>query len=123
MEVLGTSFVKFLGYKRRSKMPDIETPKIKKEPILISELITQHTYSSFENEMEIDSVDGDSLFIQLENGDYTLNYGKIPKNNSFIIPDYLKGRENRDIFIGWKYIDFIIYFRDQCDTRYYDYPK
>ena len=123
MEVVGTSFVKFLGYKRRSKMPDIETPKIKKEPILISELITQHTYSSFENEMEIDSVDGDSLFIQLENGDYTLNYGKIPKNNSFIIPDYLKERENRDIFIGWKYIDFIIYFRDQCDTRYYDYPK
>ena len=123
MEVVGTSFVKFLGYKRRSKMPDIETPKIKKESILISELITQHTYSSFENEMEIDSVDGDSLFIQLENGDYTLNYGKIPKNNSFIIPDYLKERENRDIFIGWKYIDFIIYFRDQCDTRYYDYPK
>ena len=123
MEVVGTSFVKFLGYKRRSKMPDIETPKIKKEPILISELITQHTYSSFENEMEIDSVDGDSLFIQLENGDYTLNYGKIPKNNSFIIPDYLKERDNRDIFIGWKYIDFIIYFRDQCDTRYYDYPK
>ncbi len=123
MEVVGTSFVKFLGYKRRSKMPDIETPKIKKEPILISELITQHTYSSFENEMEIDSVDGDSLFIQLENGDYTLNYGKIPKNNSFIIPDYLKERENRDIFIGWKYIDFIVYFRDQCDTRYYDYPK
>ena len=123
MEVVGTSFVKFLGYKRRSKMPDIETPKIKKESILISELITQHTYSSFENEMEIDSVDGDSLFIQVENGDYTLNYGKIPKNNSFIIPDYLKERENRDIFIGWKYIDFIIYFRDQCDTRYYDYPK
>ena len=121
MEVPGTSFVKFLGYKRRSKMHEIEGPKIRKECFLLSELTTQNTYSSAENEMEIDSVDGDSLFIQLENGDYSLNSGKIPKNNSFIIPDYLKENNNSDIFKGWKYIDFIYYFRDQCDTRYYDY--
>ena len=123
MEDQGTSLAKFLGYKRKSEKPIIETPVKKKREYCPSSEDTRYTFSSVGNEMELDSVDNDSLFIQLENGDYTLNYGKIPKNNSFIIPDYLKERDNRDIFIGWKYIDFIIYFRDQCDTRYYDYPK
>ena len=31
MEVEGTSFVKFLGFKRKSKMPIIESPTKKKE--------------------------------------------------------------------------------------------
>ena len=120
MDVADSSFVHFLGYKRRSKKPLLETPKIKRECVLMSDQKTQHTFSSYDHEMDIDSFDGDSLFILLDNGDYTLNYGKIQKNDTFIIPDYLKERENKDIFKGWKYIDFIIYFRDQCDTRYYD---
>ena len=58
--------------------------------------------------------------LQLENGDYSLDYTKIPRNNIFIIPDYLKVKEGSDIFKGWKYIDFIKYFRDQCYSGYYD---
>ena len=119
MESPGASLVKFLGYKRKSKTHLIESPK-KKECISLCEESTQHTFSSNENEMEIDIVDGDSPLIKLENGDFSLNYAKIPKNNKFIIPDYLKGKEEIDIFKGWKYIDFIKYFRDQCYSGYYD---
>ena len=122
MEAIGTSLVKFLGFKRKSKMPIIESPTKKKEFMSISQDVTQHTFSS-ESEMEIDILDGDSLFIALENGDYTLNYSQIQKNYTFKIPDYLQGKENVDIFKGWKYIDFIIYFRDQINTTYYDEPK
>ena len=124
MEVLGESLAKFLGYKRKSKKPIMETPikKKKKYCCPLSEE-TQYTYSSVENEMELDIADGDSLFVQLENGDYFLNYSRIPKNNSFTIPDYLKKKEDADIFKGWKYIDFINYFRDQFNTKYYDEPK
>ncbi len=124
MDAQGTSFVTFLGYKRKSNKPLIETPqKKKKEYYSLSEDVTQHSYSSTENEMELDSADGDSFLISLENGDYSLNYSKIPKNNAFIIPDYLKEKEDVDFFKGWKYIDFINYFRDQCDTKYYDLKK
>ena len=120
MEVQGTSLAKFLGYKRKSKRPIMETPiKMKKEYYPSSE-DTQHTFFSVYNEIEFDTVDNDSLFIQLENGDYSLNYSRIPKNNSFIIPEYLKEKEDVDIFRYWKYIDFINYFRDQCYTKYYD---
>ena len=120
MKSPGTSLVKFLGYKRKSNAHLIESPK-KKECISLSEDSTQHTLSSYENEMEIDIVVGESPLIQLENGDYSLNYAKIQKNINFIIPDYLKGKEEIDIFKGWKYIDFIKYFRDQCYSGYYDY--
>ena len=123
MEVIGTSLVKFLGYKRKSKMPIIESPIKKKEWFSISQDATQHTFSSVESEMEIDFSEGDSLFIELGNGDYILNYSQIQKNNSFKIPNYIKGQEDADIFKGWKYIDFINYFRDQCNTKYYDEPK
>ena len=120
MEAQGTSLAKFLGYKRKSKKPIMEAPiKMKKEYCPSSE-DTQHTFFSVYNEMELDSVDNDSLFIQLENGDYSLNYSRIPKNNSFIIPEYLKEKEDVDIFKSWKYIDFINYFRDQCYSKYYD---
>ena len=120
MEAQGTSLAKFLGYKRKSKKPIMETPiKMKKEYFPSSE-DTQHTFFSVYNEMELDSVDNDSLFIQLENGDYSLNYSRIPKNNSFIIPEYLKEKEDVNIFRYWKYIDFINYFRDQCYSKYYD---
>ena len=123
MEAQEVSLVKFLGYKRKSKRPIIETPiKIKKEycPSSDSSEETQHTFFSVYNEIEFDGADNDSLFIQLENGDYSLNYSRIPKNNSFIIPEYLKEKEDVDIFKSWKYIDFINYFRDQCYSKYYD---
>ena len=120
MKVAGTSFVKFLGFKRRSKMSEIGTPKRKSESLSLSEIKTQHTFTGSENEMDIESTDGDSIINRLPNGDYTLNYSKIQKNNVFIIPDYLKERECVDIFYGWRYIDFVHYFRDQCFTAYYD---
>ena len=121
MEVSGTSFVKFLGYKRKNKKSfDYETPIKKRLCVSLFEAKTQNTSSSTENEMEIDSIKEDSLFIQLNNGDYFLNNEKIPKNNTFIIPDYLEDKNDSDYFKGWKYIDFIVYFRDQLDTAYYD---
>ena len=121
MKVEGTSLVKFLGYKRRNKKSEIEIPKRKSESLSLSDIKTQHTFSGSENEMDIDSNDGDSVIFQLPNGDYALNYSKIIKNNTFIIPNHLKEREdNNDIFSGWKYIDFVNYFRNQCDTSYYD---
>ena len=120
MESGAKSFVKFLGYKRKNKMHLIESPKEKKCNSL-SEEMTQHSFSPNENEMEIDFVYVENPLIQLENGDYSLNYAKIPKNNNFIIPDYLKGKEETDFFKGWKYMDFIKYFRDQCYSGYYDY--
>ena len=120
MESAGTSLIKFLGYKRKNKMHLIEESPKKKECISLSEDSTQHTFSSIENDMEIDIVDGYSPLVQLENGDYSLDYAKIPRNNIFIIPDYLKVKEGSDIFKGWKYIDFIKYFRDQCYSGYYD---
>ena len=122
MEVEGTSFVKFLGYKRKSKRSyEYETPVKKRVCISLSDIKTQNTSSSTENEMEIDNINDDSPLIQLNNGDYALNYEKIPKNNTFIIPDYLfEGKNDSDCFKGWKYIDFINYFRDQIDTTYYD---
>ena len=120
MEAQEVSLVKFLGYKRKSKKPIMETPiKMKKEYCPSSE-DTQHTFFSVYNEIEFDGADNDSLFIQLENGDYSLNYSRIPINNSFIIPEYLKEKEDVDIFKSWKYIDFINYFRDQCYSKYYD---
>ena len=122
MKIAGTSLIKFLGYKRRNKKSEMDSPKRKSESLSLSEVRTQHTFSGSENEMDIDSSDGESLIFQLPNGDYSLNYSKIIKNNTFIIPEHLKERkDNVDIFKGWKYIDFVKYFRDQCDTTYYDY--
>ena len=124
MEVVGASIIKFLGFKRRSQslLLDLDSKKIKRECLSSSEDKTDQTISYIENEMEVDSTGySESLFIQLNNGDYYLNNAKIQKNNIFIIPEYLKEREEDDIFKGWRYIDFIIYFRDKCDTKYYDY--
>ena len=120
MEAQGASLAKFLGYKRKSEKPIMETPIKMKKEYCPSSADTKYTFSSVENEMELDSVDNDSIFIQLENGDYSLNYFKFPKNNSFIIPGYLKEKEDDDIFKNWKYYDFIIYFRDVCHSNYYD---
>ena len=120
MKVAGTSLIKFLGFKRKSDILDLETKRTKRECLSSFDSKTAYSVSQEENEMEVDSSDGDSLFIQLNNGDYSLNYDKIPKNNSFIIPEHLKERRDYDIFRGWRYIDFIIYFRDQCYSKYYD---
>ena len=122
MKVAGTSLIKFLGYKRRNKKSEADTSKRKRksESLSLSDVKTQHTFSGSENDMDLDSNDGDSPIFQLPNGDYSLNYSKIIKNNTFIIPDQLKEKEDNDIFKGWKYIDFVKYFRDQCDTSYYE---
>ena len=120
MKVAGTSLIKFLGFKRKSDILDLETKRTKRECLSSFDSKTTYSVSHEENEMEVDSSDGDSLFIQLNNGDYSLNYDKIPKNNSFIIPEHLKERRDYDTFRGWRYIDFIIYFRDQCYSKYYD---
>ena len=120
MKVAGTSLIKFLGFKRKSDILDLETKRTKRECLSSFDSKTTYSVSHEENEMEVDSSDGDSLFIQLNNGDYSLNYDKIPKNNSFIIPEHLKERRDYDIFRGWRYIDFIIYFRDQCYSKYYE---
>ena len=119
MKVAGTSFIKFLGFKRKSDILDLETKRTKRGCLFSFDSKTAYTVSQEENEMEVDISDVDSLFIQLSNGDYSLNYDKIPKNNSFIIPEHLKERRD-DTFKGWRYIDFIIYFRDQCYSKYYD---
>ena len=124
MEVVGASIIKFLGFKRRNQslLLDLDSKKIKRECLSASEDKTDQTISYMENEMEVDSTGySESLFIQLNNGDYILNNSKIQKNNIFIIPEYLKERKDDDIFKGWRYFDFIIYFRDKCDTKYYDY--
>ena len=120
MEDQGASVAKFLGYKRKNEKPIIETPIKKKKEYCPSSEDTKYTFSSVENEMDLDSVDNDSLFILLENGDYSLNYHKFPKNNSFILPCYLKEKEDDGIFKNWNYYDFIIYFRDVCHSIYYD---
>ena len=110
MEITGTSFAKFLGYKRRIKFPENESKNKKiREPISISENITHHT--DYSNEMDLDSIDGDSLFIPLGNGDYSLNFDKIPRNSVFIIPDYIKRNEKNDAYKGWTYWDFVNYFK------------
>ena len=120
MQVAGTSFIKFLGYKRRSTMFELESKRTKRECLSMSEDKTEHTLSYAENEMEIDSADCESLFIQLSNGDYTLNCAKIPKNNTFIIPEHLKERKDDNTYKGWRYIDFIVYLGEPWYTRYYD---
>ena len=105
MEVVGASIIKFLGFKRRSQslLLDLDSKKIKRECLSSSEDKTDQTISYMENEMEVDSTGySESLFIQLNNGDYYLNNAKLQKNNIFIIPEYLKEREEDDIFKGWR---------------------
>ena len=123
MEEAETSIIKFLGFKRRSRMFEHNFKRAKREYLSPSQDKTEYTFSFIENEMEIDNTDSDSLIIKLDNGDYTLNYSKIPKNNNFIIPERLKERKDDNIFKGWRYIDFIIYFRDQYNTGYINYWK
>ena len=120
MELEGTSFAKFLGYKRRSKMPAIESPIKKREYISLSDTKTSHTFSSNEKEMDIDSTDGDSLFIKLDNGDYSLDYGKIQKNNNFIYPEALSVKKDDNAFKFWKYIDYLKYFNEKGGKNNYD---
>ncbi len=113
MELEGTSFAKFLGYKRRSKMPPLESPVKKREYLSLSETKTNHTFSSTDKEMDIDSADGDSLFIKLDNGDYELDNSKIPKNNSFIFPEILSKQKDDDAFKFWNYFDYLKYFTEK----------